>query len=794
MDIKNLIKIPVLFVVFILCLIGFSFAARLGTTDYKGTMEEPTLPVVMPYYKGMNMAKLFGYKTKIEDATCRKSIVPARDDKIDIRIKSYGAAIGGGNYKIRTLDGERFLSEGELELSENEGTDVLNAVVPCVNILEDDCEYELVIELNVGEDLISYYCRILKNNEDNLDECIDFARDFHRHSFEKGNLESLSVYLEPDGTASADLAYVNIHSPLSQIGWGDFQPEVVGEVTYNICELTDYYNIITVDYMVIGADDSGAVAYYNVEEYYRMRYGVDVERCYLLDYERRMTEVFDTDGELFTAEGLILGVNGRDIPCLKSSTGKMTCFVAGQDLWTYNADTGTLTCVFSFRDFTEPDYRNDHEGFVIIPLTTGEGGNVGFAVCGYMNRGRHEGETGIGLYSYDAMTAMVTEEMFMPVAVAEDVMISNLAGRIYTNKDDISYMAYAGCIYRIDTEEGSCSVLVEDIDNTDLFFSAGAGKIVYQLEDGAAIHVFDMENATEKEFDAADGKYIESIGFLNEDFVYAVKDENTRYTEDGVRPFEELDIIGNAEGRVIKSYKKDNAFVTDIDIEDYLIELTCIGFAGGEYTESFQDTIVNESGEDLIKDYRSYMSYGRKQRVAILDVGSLPYRKDIKTKRSSEEILEELPVHNIRTSKGQQYLVYAGGKCRIQTDRLADAMFFADEDAGVVISDTVGIWSRGKAGYVNPVSSEKMEKIDPENYLFEVDGVRLDMALGYLSRGFAVGVGEGENMMFLTGYDSSGVYFYNREEMTSQKKDSENAKKVCAKRGNCFKIYSVTER
>ena len=121
-------------------------------------------------------------------------------------------------------------------------------------------------------------------------------------------------------------------------------------------------------------------------------------------------------------------------------------------------------------------------------------------------------------------------------------------------------------------------------------------------------------------------------------------------------------------------------------------------------------------------------------------------------------------------------------------------MYYADENAGVVILNTGMIWSRGKAGYVNPVYAEKVERIDREDPVFETDGIRLEMALGFISGGYVLGIGEGENMSFLTGYDSTGVYFYNSEESRSEKKDMEIAKKVCAKKGNCFKIYSVSER
>ncbi len=36
-----------------------------------------------------------------------------------------------------------------------------------------------------------------------------------------------------------------------------------------------------------------------------------------------------------------------------------------------------------------------------------------FIVAGYMNRGRHEGESGVGLYHYDASSGTVEEKLFV---------------------------------------------------------------------------------------------------------------------------------------------------------------------------------------------------------------------------------------------------------------------------------------------------------------------------------------------------------------------------------------------
>ena len=65
----------------------------------------------------------------------------------------------------------------------------------------------------------------------------------------------------------------------------------------SIKEITDTYNVIVLDYVVTSIGEGGESEYYNVEEYYRVRYTND--RMYLLNFERTMDEIFRAENDDF---------------------------------------------------------------------------------------------------------------------------------------------------------------------------------------------------------------------------------------------------------------------------------------------------------------------------------------------------------------------------------------------------------------------------------------------------------------------------------------------------------------
>ena len=81
-----------------------------------------------------------------------------------------------------------------------------------------------------------------------------------------------------------------------------------------------------------------------------------------------------------------------------------------------------LTVIFSFYDKDNADRRTLYDNHGIKILDVDEGGNVKFAVYGYMNRGRHEGETGIQIISYDNSLNTIEEEVYIPYSKSYAVL------------------------------------------------------------------------------------------------------------------------------------------------------------------------------------------------------------------------------------------------------------------------------------------------------------------------------------------------------------------------------------
>ena len=89
---------------------------------------------------------------------------------------------------------------------------------------------------------------------------------------------------------------------------------------------------------------------------------------------------------------IVLGITGEDVAMQESEDGNIVAFVASNRLFCYNITTNKLTLAFSFYDAENADARTMYDQHAIKILDMDEGGNMQFAVYGYMNRGRHEGE------------------------------------------------------------------------------------------------------------------------------------------------------------------------------------------------------------------------------------------------------------------------------------------------------------------------------------------------------------------------------------------------------------------
>ena len=133
-----------------------------------------------------------------------------------------------------------------------------------------------------------YYTRILLPQDAHAKECLEFAKYFHETAM-SSNYEALSDFMETSEYANKNtLQYVTIESTLSQVGWKNFDGTQVGEPVVELKDISSNYNVI-VFYYQMKREVGSLSEYYNVEEYFKVRYGED--HMYLLDYHRTMEQI-----------------------------------------------------------------------------------------------------------------------------------------------------------------------------------------------------------------------------------------------------------------------------------------------------------------------------------------------------------------------------------------------------------------------------------------------------------------------------------------------------------------------
>ena len=111
-----------------------------------------------------------------------------------------------------------------------------------------------------------------------------------------------------------------------------------------------------------------------------------------------MDEIFRAENDDFYENYLQLGICSSDVEYKSNETGSILCFVKEGELWCYNATEKKLSQVFSFRGYEGIDSRENHKEHDIRIIKVDETGSADFVVYGYMNRGNHEGQVGVGFY------------------------------------------------------------------------------------------------------------------------------------------------------------------------------------------------------------------------------------------------------------------------------------------------------------------------------------------------------------------------------------------------------------
>ena len=573
---RGIQKILILLAVFIVALFTFSKLTNHETKDLTTDLAAPTLPVVYFEDNGHPLNELHGYVEEMSVISMRDTITPLPENgKLSLRIDPYDNKIKEVSFQIRSLNGDRLVQDGNVQVSGDKTA--VTGTISVENLLEEQTEYQLILQVTAGEQTSYYYTRIMEVGKSQIDACVDFVEEFHAITMNKERQSELSSYMEPSSAAdNTTLQKVTINNSLSQACWGDFVGTEVTTPVVSIKEMNDDYQVILLEYIMSSVGDSGNSEYYNVEEYYRVRVGA--EKIYLLSFERTMEEIFRGEGDQISKDMIDLGIRSENVSYKTNETGNVICFVQQGELWSYNQIENNLTRVFSFRSQEGMDIRENYQEHDIRILRVDEGGSLDFVVYGYMNCGEHEGQVGVSVCHYDGVTNTVEEMLFVPTTLSYEIVKEQIGKLMYVSDSGVFYLTVSNQVYRIQMDSRKAEVYIDGL-KSDMLVNSEDGRYIAWSEDGTTMHVTDLEKGESFDIHANENQLLKPLGFLGSDCIYGWgyrTDIFSTQTQTDTLALSQVLIVDTSDSAhsVLKTYETPGIYVTGIRIQDGSIYLS----------------------------------------------------------------------------------------------------------------------------------------------------------------------------------------------------------------------------
>lgn len=806
---KRMRKSGILLVVFVAAIFVSSLFMNSGVDDQIIDLGDPTLPRISFQKEGRAVNALAGYVNEMDVTAMRDTITPLEaNGTLQMQIEEFGNKITGVEYKVYSLNGEEtYLKGKQKDISDETILLDLQKGLP-----DEVSEAVLEVILSMEEEQVHFYTRITRPDELSLKECLDFAQGFHVKTLEKSSQEELENYLETSAEGdNTTYQTVTIHSDADHVIWGNLSPQVVEEPEWSIKESNSVYTSLLAQYQVTCAGDTGEIETYDVREFFRIRY-VQGE-IYLLDYNRKMEQIFDANQKVLDQNGILLGIASSDISYETNSSGNIVSFVRNGNLWTYNAKQNELTQVFSFSNIEGNDARSRYDQHNIRIISVEKNGSTAFAVYGYMNRGAHEGEVGVDIYYYDIEKNVVQEKAFIPSTKSFAIAEEELGKMVYYNQEqNLLYILAGGKFYKIDLTKDEQTVLAKNLEEGQYTVSADGHLIAYQtsgtINTAQEIKVLNLKTDEENAVAAKSGEAIRPLGFIGSDFVYGyLRQEDVGHTAAGgeLFPMYELE-IRNSENEVMKTYSADQIYISDVFIEENMMTLNRVVKSGETYTVTSQDYISSNEEKKTKSITLEAFSTDLKEKQM-----RLTYEKGISDTVPKilrpKQVVGKKPITITLNdkSKSEKYYVYGMGELVAIYDKAAYAIQRAEQISGVVISsEQAYVWEKGNRDLVYDTETAPFGNVEGKTSLqtceevmvaynakkVDLTGCSLEQVLYIINKGLPViAMTDANHAILLTGYSMTDITYIDPNTASQNTVSIEQMSAMIAGSGNTFIGY-----
>ncbi len=833
---KTIIKLSVFLLVFVVALIVGSKIMNKGHNNMTTEMAPASLPVVTMQTTEFEYNKLYGYKAPVNVAFQRDTITVLGENRdAAFVVDTFGREVTAMKIEVRSIDGSRLIEDSPIT---PEGTrdGRLYAEIALKDLIEKNKEYSLAIVLELdGTEEVRYFTRAIWSEELYLAEKMAYVSDFHNRLYDKEAAKELTKYLETNSQLedNKSLHKVNIHSSFKQITWGELDVTEVVKPTVQLTEIANQTASFLLDYVVSSNEEN----YYRVKEHFRVRYTLD--RIYLLDYERTMTQIPDVQ-HMYANDKILLGITHWDTPLIESEDGNVVVFQMERQLLVYNATSNKLTVAFSFYDKEENDVREINDQHAIKILDVDEGGNVRFAVYGYMNRGRHEGEVGVQVYAYNSALNTIEELVYIPYEKSFAVLKEEMERLLYLSRSNRLYLFWENVVYCVNLSERTYYEVVRITRDDSLQVSENHKIIVWQegedIYNCQELKVQNLSTGLEGNITVLEGEAIRPLGFMGEDIVYGIARKEDIVRESSGQVFCPMYkvCICDSNGKLLKEYSQSGIYVLDCVIVENQITMKRVARQeDGSYKEALDDHIMDnteeEEGKNVIvtADIETYQRYVQIKTRKAID------SKTIKILTPKEVVFEGEQKLRLEVERDtSRYYVYGPYGVDGIYSMPAKALNKAYEISGVVVNSYGDlVWLKGNRVTRNQIMAIKKPEVeenktslavcldtilnfegimrDSEQLLtqgknvmeileenledaqiLDLTGCNLDSVLHYVNQDIPVlAMLENGEAVLITGFNDFNVVVMDPVEGTLEKRGMNDSAKWFEENGNRFVTY-----
>lgn len=714
----------ILAAVFLIAVIGFGYTTNKENDNIAADLGAATRPGVSFLYGGYEINSLPVYAREMDITAVRGTVTPVEKGQLEMKLDPHNHTVKSLTYGIYALDGGKKLWGNELDKPEESVTLTFDDM----ELLSEERVLKVVLKLEAEkEEKTAYlYTRVVDSAEMSTPECLAYIRSFHESALGKDEDAGIGLVLEPgEESDNTTFQHVDIHSDFDHVSWGKLSPEVEGDVQYKIMEMNTMYTSALLEYRVRCEGEENESDVYHIKEFFRVRHAREGGDDYLLDYERTMEQVFDPFHTILDDQGIILGIAEADVPCMSNKDGSIVSFVQGGELWNYDRKNDQVSLVFSFADAENTDDRNLLDQHKIRLLKMEENGNLVFAVCGYMNRGEHEGEVGVAVYYYEPEENAVEEKIFISSDKCYERAADELGELIYYSvEQDMVYVLSDGTFYEINAGMERITELVSGLADSQYVVSPDGHLAAYRTADageaapgeaagGARMTVKNFADGKERTVECGEDENIVPLGFINEDFVYGVsKTADIGQTVAGQRvvPMYKV-VIEDDKGEEVKKYEQPGLYVLGAELEENMITLELAEKKGSSYKSTAEDYITNNEGKGDVKVFsETYVTELKETQVRLFFEEPPESRepKLLKPKQTLRANFRTVEFDGTETKK--KCYVYGYGRLQGSYDSAGQAIREADKYNGVVVSAwQTYIWQRGNRDLEHSIEGKDEE-------------------------------------------------------------------------------------